>query len=249
MASMPEYEPEFRKVPIEPIECLKSAKDMISGDYFWTFVAVCAIGAILAGLAPFGLLMGPMYCGIYLCHIAHRKGESISVNLLFKGFDYFLESLIATLIFFGVMMALIFPLYFAMIAVFFGMGIGAQGGAPGDAVAFGMLGMMGLVYVAIIIVIAVASTLFAFVYPLIVDRNMKAIPALKSSAKAVWANFGGMLGLTFLSGLLTFVASLFCYLPVFLVFPITFGANYLAYLKVFPEPSAEAVGGESAELG
>ena len=67
------------------------------------------------------------------------------------------------------------------------------------------------------------------------DRGLKAVPALKTSFKAALANFGGVLGLVLLTTLIGFLAACCCYLPVFLVLPITFGATALAYRKVFPE--------------
>ncbi|MFQ5731273.1 MAG: hypothetical protein ACE5KM_04880 [Planctomycetaceae bacterium] len=249
---MDQSEAGFQVVPIQPVECLKSAKNMIADEY-WLFVGICAVGVLLASFAPMALLMGPMYCGIYLCQFTHLRGEDISLNLLFKGFDYFVESLIATLILVAAMTVLIIPMYIVMMIAFVGFGViggaGRRGGANDPMAAFGVMGTMAVVYLLIIIVAMLVGTFFAFVYPLIVDRNLKAIPALKTSAKAVWANFGGMLGLTVLSGLLVGVASLCCYLPAFLVFPITFGANLLAYRKVFPETPAGEARAEASPMG
>jgi len=83
-----------------------------------------------------------------------------------------------------------------------------------------------------------AFTLFVcavtvFTYPLIVDRGLKAIPALKTSYRAVMANFGGMLVLIVVLGLLSFVASLLCYLPVFFVMPLLFASIAVVYRRGF----------------
>ena len=80
-----------------------------------------------------------------------------------------------------------------------------------------------------------AGVFFSFVYPLIVDRGLKAVPALRTSFSAAWANLGGMLGLMGLLFLISLVASACCYLPVLFVAPFSFGALALAYRKVFPE--------------
>ena len=56
---------------------------------------------------------------------------------------------------------------------------------------------------------------------------------MKLSMKAAFANFWGLLGLMLLSGLMSFVGVLFCYVGAFLVMPIGFGAIAVAYEQVF----------------
>lgn len=239
---MDESEVQFRKVAIEPWQCLKSAKAMVTDEY-WMFVGICAVGVLLAGLAPMGLLMGPMYCGIYLCYIHHRRGEEISFNLLFTGFDYFLESLIASLVMMAAIGAAVMVVLLPTYAIFIGMsiGFGAAGGhgQPGPEMGLIMFGLMAFVWLVVMVFMVVAGALLAFVFPLMVDRNMKAIPAIKTSVKAGWTNFGGMIGLMLLIGLLTTLASMCCYVPYFLVLPIAIGGVYAAYLKVFPDEPVE----------
>ena len=47
------------------------------------------------------------------------------------------------------------------------------------------------------------------------------------------ANFWRLLGMLLLTGLLTFVGVLFCYVGAFLVMPISFAAIAMAYEQVF----------------
>ena len=76
---------------------------------------------------------------------------------------------------------------------------------------------------------------FCFTYPLIVDRGLKAIPAIKTSFRAGYVNFGGILCLILLNTIISGIAFLFCILPVLLVVPITIGSISVAYRRVFPE--------------
>ncbi len=39
-----------------------------------------------------------MACGIYLCYLQRMRGKKASFDTLFQGFDFFVESLIATLL-------------------------------------------------------------------------------------------------------------------------------------------------------
>jgi uncharacterized membrane protein len=74
---------------------------------------------------------------------------------------------------------------------------------------------------------------FTFAYPLIVDRRLSGVNAVKLSIKAAMANFWRLLGLLLINGVLSFVGILLCYVGVFFVFPITFAAIAIAYEQVF----------------
>ena len=98
---------EFQRVPIRPFDCLSGSKQLM-GEQYWLFLGISVIGILIASFVPLGILMGPMMCGIYYCYFRRMRGEAVEFGMLFKGFDYFVESLIATLILVGVMMAVMF---------------------------------------------------------------------------------------------------------------------------------------------
>ncbi len=228
---------DFQSVPIRPIDCLTGGFDLIRQQY-WLFVGICALGVLIGSAVPFAILMGPMFCGIYLCYLTRLRGERVTFELLFKGFDYFLESLIASLILVGAMMVVFVPLYILFFVGFIGLVTSAERGNE-DEILMGVFGMMGTLYFVILVLSILIGTFFAFVYPLIVDRGLTAVPALKTSFRAVWANLAGMFGLVLLTALMGLMGACLCYLPVFLVLPISFGATTLAYRKVFPEMAPE----------
>lgn len=227
----------FQKVAIQPIECFKQARELLTGHY-WLLVGICTVGILIGAFVPMGIVMGPMMCGIFLCFFARLRGEPVRFEMLFKGFDYFVESLIATLILMGVSLAVLLPLYLVIAVGLVGVGVTTgelgENGSPGGALPVALMVTMAVVFVVMMALIILASALFAFVYPLIVDRGLKAIPAIKTSARAVLANFGGMLGLILLNLGLAWFAMLFCYFPAFLVAPLCWGAWTIAYRKVFP---------------
>lgn len=232
---------EIPKVPIRPIDCLGDAKRLI-GEQYWLFVGICAVGLILGTIVPLNILLGPFMCGIYLCMFQRFRNERVIFDTLFKGFDYFLESLIATLVLTGVSVFLFGPVYLFM---FFGMmGISSsQDRLPSLGILFVVMALLLLLGVLSIII----GVLFCFTYPLIVDRGMKAIPALTTSVRAGIANFGGLLCLMLLVMGISIAAAVFCYVPVFLVSPITLGAILIAYRRVFPDKmnAAESPGENS----
>jgi uncharacterized membrane protein len=189
---------------------------------------------LIAGFVPLGILMGPIMCGIYLTLFRHMRGGKIEFSMLFKGFDYFVESLIATLLYFIPILLLILPFYGAMVsAIFFFSRHSHAGGQPSA----GAMALFGLGFFLFALVIAGASfvvaVMFTFAYPLIVDRKLSGIEALKLSAKAGLANFWGLVGLLLLNAVMAIAGMLLCYFGVFLVLPVNFAGHAMAYRQVF----------------
>jgi uncharacterized membrane protein len=225
---------EFRRGAVEPIECLKGAWELIK-DQYWLFVGICIVGLLVGSAVPLGILMGPMMCGMYLTFFRKRKGLPIEFGTLFKGFDYFGQSIVAALlhvipIIVVVIGAYIF-LYVGMFAAMFAAGSAGEDAAP--LAGIGFIFVFLIFYVVILLIVTLISIGFAFAYPLIVDRNLQGLDAVKLSFRAAFANFWRILGLNLLGGLLGMVGMLFCYVGFIFVLPITMGASAIAYEQVF----------------
>jgi hypothetical protein len=89
--------PEFNRRAVRPVECLKLGWSQIK-DQYWLMVGVLLAAIMIGSLVPLGILMGPMMCGMFLALFQRLRGETVEFGALFKGFDYFRESLIATLL-------------------------------------------------------------------------------------------------------------------------------------------------------
>ncbi len=74
---------------------------------------------------------------------------------------------------------------------------------------------------------------FLFTFQLIADRNFKAIDAVKTSARGVAKNLSGVIWFVIVTGFLTSIASMMCFLPVILLLPILLGALFLLYRDIF----------------
>jgi uncharacterized membrane protein len=227
--------PEFNSGVIRPVECLKSGWALIKDEY-WLFLGMAFVAIIVGSAVPLGILMGPMMCGIYLCFLNRMRGERIEFGQLFKGFDYFGDSIIAALAHVVPMLAIIFPLYFVFL---FGFAMlapqrGSRRTVDDPSALITFLIVMGVVFLIAFFIAMAISALFMFSYPLIVDRRLSGLNAVKTSARAVLANFGGVMGLLMLNMLLGIVGVLFCYVGVFFVMPIGLAAWAVAYRQVFP---------------
>ncbi len=229
--SFPFDEIEFKRNAVQPVECIKAGWNLINEQY-WLFVGMTLVGVLIGSVVPLGILMGPMMCGIYLALFQTRRGQPIEFGVLFKGFDYFGDAVIATLLHMIPIIVVIVPTYIIFYIGMFAM-IGTSGGEPNAGAMLGFFGFMALVWLVIMVLLIVLSVVFTFAYPLIVDRRMSGLNAVKLSVKAGLANFWRLLGMLLLTGLISFAGLLLCYVGIFFVMPISFAAIAMAYEQVF----------------
>lgn len=240
---MPDTIP-FNRVSIAPLAYIGEAWERVKGQY-WMFLGVSVVGMLIASLVPMAVMLGPMMCGIYLCYRQQGRGEPVVFETLFKGFDRFLESFIAALLMMGASLVVVVPLILVLVfsGLFLGFfaAAGVSGGSRGaEGAAVGMAILMAIVGFLLIILISVLiSLLFCFTFPLIADRGMKGLDAVKLSMRAAWANIWGLLGLGLATFCLSLIGLCFCYIGAFLVLPITFGVHWIAYERVFGLAEAE----------
>lgn len=223
----------FRRNVVEPVSCIKGGWELIKNQY-WLFVGMTLIGLLIGGVVPI-VLMGPMMCGLNLAFLKTRRGEPIEFGTLFKGFDYFGQSVIAAVLHTIPVVVIVVPAYI-LFYVFMFVSIAASssgGGDPNPAALFGVMAMFGLFWLVVVAIIIIISIGFLFVYPLIVDRKLSAIDAIKLSFRAALSNFWRLLGMVLLTSVMTFVGLLACYIGAFLVMPIGYAAIAKAYEQVF----------------
>src|SRR5260221_850622 len=112
-----------------------------------------------------------MMVGIYMCFFRRMRGEPVDFGLLFKGFDYFAQSLIAALIQMIPMVIVMVPAYIIMFALMItSMPRGQMDPDASTRFVFTFLGFE-LVFVAGMFLTGIASyTFFIFSVPLIAQR-------------------------------------------------------------------------------
>ena len=223
----------FRRNAVEPVQCIKDGWAMVK-DQYWLFVGMCLVGVVIGSAVPMGILMGPMMCGIYLAFFKKRRGEPIEFGTLFKGFDFFGPSVIATLLHTVPIIAIAIPAYF-FFYVSLVLSMAAQGATdePNPAAMLSVFIMFGIFWVVFLAIVLIISIGFTFSYPLITDRKMQGFDAVKLSFKAAMANFWRLLGMVMLSFVMSIGGMLLCYVGAFLVIPISYAAIAAAYEQVF----------------
>lgn len=230
--SSPFHEVEFKRNAVQPVECLKAGWELIKTNY-WLFVGMTFVGTFLGRLVPFEILMAPLSCGLYLAFFKTRRGEPIEFGTLFKGFDYFGDAVIAGLLHVVPMILIIAPAYILYIVGMFTMMAASNNGEPNPAAALGFFGIFGVVWLVIMVLLIVLTVVFSFAYPLIVDRRLSGLNAVKLSIKAALANFWRLLAMIFLALLVSYLGLFLCIVGVYLIFPITFASIAVAYEQVF----------------
>lgn len=234
---MSQGQPSFRTGAVRPVECIRAGWDLVKDNY-WLFLGITLVGNLIGAAAPFGILAGPMMCGIYYCLFRKARGQPVKFEMLFKGFDSFVQSLIATLIMMVPILMVMIPGYVVVFGVLFAtmpMTPPPGGGPPPKPDMTAFLATYFAFLALLLAVAAIVSVLCYFVYPLIVDRKLSGVEAIKTSVRASLENLGGLIGLVVLNFLMTLVGALACYVGAFFVLPIHFAAVAVAYRQVFPD--------------
>lgn len=217
---------EFNTGVIKPIECVKEGFELIKPD-FWLLLAITFVGGVISGFSLY-ILLGAMICGIYYAYLKRIDGESVSFDDLWKGFGWWLPGFVVGLFFIVPMVLLYIVIYIPLIL----------SSAMGSKMSEDELVTTIVVSLAVDIVLTVLMvcfhTLLMFAFPLIIDRNMGAIKAMTTSARAVLKNLGGVCGLIVVNFGLVLAGYLALCIGVYLAIPVIIAGSLVAYRKVFP---------------
>lgn len=228
----------YRENAIRPIECLREGWALVRGRYFF-FVVLVTVGLLVGSLAPLGILLGPMACGIYAALLGRMRGEEAEMKVLLSGFEHFLPSFVATLVQIVPIMGMAIPVNLTLALLFLKRVMTWMGPIYAE-----IAGLLGPAEIAVAVAIATVvlflfsvlfGTFFMFSYPLIVDRKMGGWEAVKTSAAASRANFGGAAGLMAVTTALSVAGFFVCYVGGVFATPVALAAWTVAYRKVFPE--------------
>jgi hypothetical protein len=217
---------EFRTGHIRPIECAKEAWETIKPNY-WLFFAICLLGIWLSGITLY-VLLGAMVCGIFYSFLTAIDGSQPVFTNLWKGFKFFTPGFVVML-FFVVPLLVVYAIMYGPIfyAVYANPGMSEQ-----ELIA--LISGGTLIDTILVIGMVCFHTLLLFAFPLVIDRGFGPLKAVLTSARAVWANLSGVTGLIGVQFVLTLIGGLLLCFGIYLVIPIIFATNAVAYRKVFP---------------
>ena len=225
------------KVQVRPIELLKRGYALIESDY-WLFLGICFGGLFIASLVPFGIIMGPMMVGIFLCLQAKERGQRVEFGDVFKGFDQFAEAFIATLIVIGFAFLLMIPLILVFGMAFVAIAVAAE--QNGEAVGVLMFPVIAGFYMAILAVSFLIYLPFLFTFALMAERKLGGMEAIKTSWAGVKRNFRGCLWYLIVVSFVSMLGAFACYVPAILLAPISMASLQVLYRDIYgggPDPN------------
>lgn len=222
---------QFNTGVISPVECFKEGWEIIKPHY-WLVFGVTLVGILIGGTVPFAIVLGAMYCGIYIVIAQIMDGRRPEFGDLFKGFNYFLQSLIATLIF--VIPVILFTVVTWVTVAGLLVSMTDSRGRLDESAIFAVYGVLIVEGLIFAIVLSCIHVFIMFTYPLIVEYNLSGVDAFKLSARAGWSNLGGVVGLILGQFIIGFIGYLACGIGLYFTLPIMFAGVLVAYRKVFP---------------
>lgn len=222
---------EFTVGQFKATECFREGWEFIKPHY-WMMFAITLVGMLIASIIPFGIALGALNCGLYYVLFQMRDGKAPDFSDLFKGINYFVPSLIATMILIIPIVISTIVMWVSMVGVMFSM-TDSRGRIDESAI-FALYGTMLVEGLIVAIVLSCIHAFIIFTYPLIVEYNLSGIESFKLSAKAAWANLGGVISLILCQFGLAFVGYLLCGIGLYLTLPIMWAGVFVAYQKVFP---------------
>lgn len=225
---------EFRRGVISPMECIKEGWALIK-DQYWLFFGISLVG-LLIGMAFQIVLMGPMMVGVFLCLQQRQRNQLVDFGTLFKGFELFVQALVVTVLKFIPVLVLLIPYYIFIFAMMMTMKT-RQINSPDEAQAVlaGMFGFEMIFFVVLITVSIGIEIFFMLAYPLVADRKLSGLDAVKLAFRAAKANFGGILALMLLNGVFGFLGVLCCGVGFYFYLPVAFASQAVAYRRIFPD--------------
>ena len=226
---------EFRRGVVSPMECIQEGWALIKDEY-WLFFGISIVG-FLIGSAFTILLMGPMMIGVFLCLQQRQRTQAVEFGTLFKGFDSFVQGLVVTALKLVPSFVIVVPYWIFLAAV---MILSMQHGrinSPDDMhrVMSAVFPLEILFYFLMMIVTLLVEIFFMLAYPLIADRQVSGLEAVKLSFRAAKANFGGILVLMLLNGIFGFLGLLCCLVGFVFYMPVAFASQAVAYRRIFPD--------------
>ncbi len=221
---------DFNVGAIKPIECIREGWELIKNDY-WLLFAISLVGAVVASFTVY-VLLGAMICGIFGCYLKKIDAKPVAFEDLWFGFSYLGPSALVTIIF---VLPIVIYVIVLFVTIYSPLVVATIMGNSADPTI-----LVGTFLAAIVVdvIVAVAMTcihsLMIFCFPLIVDRKLSSLDALKLSARAVMKNIGGIAGLVGVNFVIVLLGQLAFCVGIYFVVPVITAGNLVAYRKVFP---------------
>lgn len=236
---------EFLRGSINPGDCISGGWNLIKDNY-WLFFGIAMVAIILTACIPCVniFISGPITAGVYYCMFTQiRQQQPVEFGMMFKGFENIVPTMVV-----GILAILpeILGQVIRLVANFAQIGLdmnrGGSGGgrnfyATQDTIFSTGLGIALIIFGIVFFFVAIAWRItFYFAIPLLADHpELEIMETIKLSARAGWSNWGMIIVLSILQGLVAIVGVFALCVGLLFVIPILQASNAIAYRQVFPE--------------
>ena len=233
---------EFTHGTLDGSECVSTAWELIKRRY-GLYLGVTLLTMVLATwlYCISWVLLGPIWAGIYYIVTRDLEDEPIEFGMMFKGFEKFVPLMVIGLIAsIPQILYFILSMFMNVASLFIPQGGGrdAQFFAEptiSPQIASGMIAAIIIGAIIFLLFFIAWSVTFFFVVPLTFEYDLSPGEAIKLSARAAWANFGGLVVLAIMNTLVGLLGVLLICVGIFLVsVPVITIAYAVAYRQVFP---------------
>ncbi len=222
---------QFNRSAVNAVECISEGWEIVKSNYLMFFAV--GLSVAILGCIPVvsWFLIGPLLVGIYAGLLKQYRGEKADFGMLMSGFGKFIPAVVIGIIL--LLPAIILNTYNLTLRIVQALAIFDPSGlSAGAATIFAIFGF--LLNVVALFASIIFWILFTFALPLLADKNLPMMDAVKLSAKAGWANAGGLFVLLLLIGLMLIGGIIALCIGIFFVLPIVYAALTVAYRQVFP---------------
>jgi hypothetical protein len=229
---------QFHPSAIDASDCISVAWNIVKNNY-GLFLGISLLAMVLMSCLPCVniFLAGPIMGGVFYCFLKAMRNEQVEFGEMFKGFENFVPLMVI-----GIIQAI--PEIMAQ-GIRISVNVADFGlknadrtlyqADPSRLLASGLVLFLIVAGFTIFVVgFAIRISLF-FALPLVIEHRLGVGDAIKLSARAAWSNIGGLILLSILEFLIALAGLLMLCVGVFLVMPILFCANAVAYRQVFPD--------------
>ena len=240
---------EFGRGTLDGSECVSTAWELIKRRY-GLYLGVTLLTMVLATWLSCisWVLLGPIWAGIYYIVTRDLDDEPIEFGMMFKGFEKFVPLMMVGLIAsVPQILNFVLSMVFNVASLFIPQGGGREAQFFAEPtispqIASGMVAAIIIGMIIFLLFFIAWSVTFFFVVPLTFEYDLSPGEAIKLSAKAAWANFGGLVVLAIMNMLVGLLGMLMICVGIFLIsIPVATVAYAVAYRQVFPRLKREFI--------
>jgi hypothetical protein len=201
----------------------------------WTIVSerlsrFVSAGILLICISAFSLLIcfPALHAGLYLMALKRFRGEKVNAGDITRGFHHFGRAFGLYVTIFIIGLAGGFITLVGMVIVMIATGASADADALGTVSAW-------FFWLAVSIAMAVPAAAAFFAVPLILDRDIGVVEALRQSWAVTRRAYLSYLGMTVVLSLLSALGGVLCWVGVVITLPLLPAAQVCAYMHYFPD--------------